>query len=115
MQGIPKADSMATVDSNVPGDYTLSNLDTELDSNPKQEIGGVASKENRNNLDSLGTTALNNNIGSMGTVQKITRVDPTSGKKSVIEVKVADQNQKTGETVFRAKGFVVKLDDLIRK
>ena len=66
-------------------------------------------------LDSLGTTTLNNNIGSMGTLIKVRGRDPVTGKKHDVEVRVADQNKKSGETVLRAKGFIIKLEDLLKK
>ncbi len=114
---VPPQETQATVDSNNVEDknYVLSDLSHELESNPKQQVGGVSDKEIDSNLDSLGTTTLNNNIGSTGTMQKIEVIDPVTGKKRIIEVRIADQNQKSGETVFRAKGFVTKLDDLIVK
>jgi len=104
------------VDSNKPGAYVLENLDHELSDRQKQAVGGDLNKEFDIKLDSLGSTTLNNNIGSLGTLKKITVIDPITSKKKVVELKVADQNRKSGETVIRAKdsrGFIIKLEDLL--
>lgn len=112
---VPPSKLGATVNTADLDNRILEDLSHELSDQAKQEIGGSSNKEITSNLDSLGTTTLNNNIGSMGTVQRIEVIDPITGKKRLIEVKITDQNLKSGETVFRAKGFVMKLDDLIKK
>lgn len=104
------------VDSNNPSAYVLENLSHELSDNQKQAVGGDLNKEFNINLDSLGSTTLNNNIGSLGTLKKIVVIDPITGKKKTIELRIADQNKKSGETVIRAKdskGFTIKLEDLL--
>ena len=63
----------------------------------------------------MGTTTLNNNIGSLGTLRKVRGRDPVTGRERNVEVRVADQNRKTGETVLRAYDFIIKLEDLIKK
>ena len=73
------------------------------------------SKQIHSNLDSLGTTTLNNNIGSLGILRKVKVRDKVTGNMREVEVRVADQNKKSGETVLRARGFIIKLDDLIKK
>jgi len=103
------------VDSNIPGDYTLDDLSHELDGGPKRGIGETIYQQIDSNPDSLGTTTLNNNIGSMGTLRKVRGRDPITGRERDVEVRIADQNRKSGETVLRAKGFIIKLDDLIKK
>jgi len=108
-------DSESPVNSGNVNDYVLENLQGENDSNPKQSIGGSTKIKNSQNKDSLGTTTLNNNIGSSGDLVEIEKVDPTTGQKRVIQVRVIDQNNKSGETVIKAKGFVVTLEDLIMK
>ena len=104
-----------TVDSGNVDDYVLENLDSDTVGNPKQGVGGTIKGKNLQNKDSLGTTTLNNNIGSSGDLVEIKNVDPTTGEVRTIQVRVIDQNMKSGETVIKAKGFVMKLDDLIRK
>lgn len=103
------------VNSGDVNDYVLENLDHELESTPKQSIGGSSQKKISRNLDSLGTTTLNNNIGTFGELEKIKVIDPITGKVREIEVRVVDKNLKSGETVIKAKGFISKLDDLIKK
>jgi len=104
-----------TVNSGDVNDYVLENLDHELESTPKQSVGGSSQKKISRNLDSLGTTTLNNNIGTFGELEKIKVIDPITGKVREIEVRVVDKNLKSGETVIKAKGFISKLDDLIKK
>tara|TARA_B100001057_G_scaffold496240_1_gene597180 strand:- start:607 stop:1863 length:1257 start_codon:yes stop_codon:yes gene_type:complete len=103
------------VNSGNANDYVLDNLESDSDKNPKQGVGGTVKGKNLQNKDSLGTTTLNNNIGSSGDLVEIKKVDPTTGQIRTIQVRVIDQNRKSGETVIKAKGFVMKLDDLIRK
>ena len=103
------------VNSGNLNDYVLENLDGESVSSPKQGVGGTIHGKNLQNKDSLGTTTLNNNIGSSGELVEIKKIDPTTGQIRTIQVRVVDQNMKSGETVIKAKGFVSKLDDLIRK
>jgi hypothetical protein len=118
--GVPKANSTETVDSAGLDDHILADMSHELGMPVRQSIAGQDNKVNSSeeisdNLDSLGTTTLNNNIGSMGTVEQIVRVDPVTGERTVVEVRITEQNVKAGETVFRAKGFVTTLDYLIKK
>lgn len=104
-----------TVDSNNPSDYVLDDLSHELDTGAKRGVGETIYQKINSNLDSLGTTTLNNNIGSMGTLRKVKGYDPVTGKERSVEIRVADQNRKSGETVLRAYGFIIKLEDLIKK
>ena len=62
--------SRGNVDSNSSGVYILKDLSHELSDNQKQAVGGDLNKEFNINLDSLGSTTLNNNIGSLGTLKK---------------------------------------------
>ncbi len=103
------------VDSNNPTDHVLSDLSHELDGGPKRGVSETIYQQIDSNLDSLGTTTLNNNIGSMGTLHKVKGRDPITGRERNVEVRVADQNRKSGETVLRAYDFIIKLEDLIKK
>ena len=105
----------AAVTSNEVNDHVLSDLTHELESDPKQAIAGQNSKQIQSKLDSLGTTTLNNNIGSLGQLKKIVSKDQLTGKDKVTEVRVTEQNKKAGETVFKPNDPLVKLDDLFRK
>ena len=84
-------------------------------STPKQQIGGKNDQQIESKLDSLGTTTLNNNIGSIGQVKKITTIDETTGKKKIVELRITEENKKSGETVLRLNGVLDKLDDLFKK
>jgi len=105
----------AKVISNSPDDHILDDLAHELSGGQKKAVGETISKQIHSNLDSLGTTTLNNNIGSLGILRKVKVRDKITGNMREVEVRVADQNKKSGETVLRAKGFIIKLDDLIKK
>lgn len=104
-----------TVNSNESGDYVLQDLQHELDEAPKRGISETINEQINTNLDSLGTTTLNSNIGSLGILKKLKVRDPITGKIKEVEVRIADRNRKSGETILRAKGFINKLDDLIKK
>ena len=104
-----------TVTSNKEGDHVLSDLSHELNTPPKRGVSETINQQIDTKLDSLGTTTLNSNIGSFGVLKKIKVKDPVTGKIKEVEVRVADQNRQSGETVLRARGFIVKLDDLIEK
>ena len=106
---------MPAVDSNKTEDHVLSDLTHELDGGPKRGVAETIYQQIDSNLDSLGTTTLNNNIGSLGTLRKVRGRDPVTGRERNVEVRVADQNRKTGETVLRAYDFIIKLEDLIKK
>lgn len=95
-------------------DYVLQDIEHELLSNPKQQIGGETDQQIESKLDSLGSTTLNNNIGSIGQLKKITSVDPTTGKKKIVELRITEEVKKSGETVLRLNGMLDKLDDLFR-
>ena len=62
----------------------------------------------------MGSTTLNNNIGSLGDLKKVETKDPLTGKTVVTEVRVTDQNKKAGETVIRPSDPILKLDDLLK-
>ena len=66
-------------------------------------------------MDSLGTTTLNNNIGSIGQSKKIVTKDALTGKEKVTEVRITEVNEKSGEMVLRADIPLTKLDDLLKK
>lgn len=104
-----------TVTSNRNDDHVLDDLTHELHTNPKRGVSETINKQIDTKLDSLGTTTLNSNIGSLGHLRKIKVRDPVTGKIKETEVRVTDQNRQSGETVLRARGFVIKLDDLIEK
>jgi len=109
----PDSDFSPVPSSNT-GDYVLSDLDHELSSTPKQTIGNLNNQQIESKLDSLGSTTLNNNIGSLGDLKKIETKDPLTGKTVVTEVRVTDQNKKAGETVIRPSDPILKLDDLLK-
>lgn len=104
-----------TVNSGGVEDHVLSDLTHELSRNPKRGVSETINHQIDTKLDSLGTTTLNSNIGSLGTLKRIKVRDPLTGRIKEVEVRVTDQNRQSGETVLRAHGFIVKLDDLIEK
>jgi len=103
--------------SNVPSsdvdDYVLNDLEHELSSVPKQAVGKLTGKQIESKLDSLGSTTLNNNIGSLGDLRRVETQDPLTGATVVTEVRVTEQNKKSGETIFRPSDPILKLDDLL--
>ena len=96
-------------------DYVLNDLDHELLSDPKQQIAAKNNQQIQSKLDSLGTTTLNNNIGSIGQSKKIVTKDALTGKEKVTEVRITEVNEKSGEMVLRADIPLTKLDDLLKK
>ena len=103
-----------SVKSNKVDDYVLSDLSHELDSDPKQLIAQQNSQQIQSKLDSLGTTTLNNNIGTLGPMKEIVSRDHLTGKERVTKIRLI-QNKKSGETVFKPSDAIIKLDDLFKK
>ncbi len=90
------------VTSSDVNDHVLKDLAHELSATPKQGVAIQNKQQIESKVDSLGTTELNNNIGSLGQLKKVVVIDPLTGKNKVVEVRViAGQNKKSGETVFR--------------
>ena len=96
-------------------DHVLNDMSHELAADPKQSIAGQNGQQIESKLDSLGTTTLNNNIGTLGQLKKIVTKDRLTGKEKVTEVRVTEQNKKSGETVFKPSDPIMTLEDLFNK
>jgi hypothetical protein len=107
---------LSKVPSSDVDDYVLSDLEHELNTVPRQTIGnssGDQDEQIESKLDSLGSTTLNNNIGSLGDLKEVKVKDPTTGKTTVAQVRVTERNNNAGETVFRPSDPIIDLGDLL--